>query len=236
MKLRLIAQGSSRWDRFRKRWGLSFLLGEDLLFDTFGREDIFRKNLEKFGVAREQIKHVVLSHEDWDHITGFRSLASKERPRPVYLCRDSQPAVKALLRDLGARLIEIDGPAEITEGVFTLGQMPAVTRHGPLTEQALAVRSPRGISVVTGCAHPGILAIVEKAAAFFGKSISTICGGFHMKENSEEENTRILETLRARGVERIVPLHCTGIKACALFRARYGDSCIDLREGGTLEL
>ena len=63
MNLRLIAEGSTKKERQSLRWGLSFLVG-DVLFDTFGREDIFRANVSRLKIDLSRIKHVVISHED----------------------------------------------------------------------------------------------------------------------------------------------------------------------------
>ncbi len=63
MKLRLIAEGSTKKERKAMRWGISFLVG-DVLFDTFGREDIFRANVSRLKIDLSRIKHVVISHED----------------------------------------------------------------------------------------------------------------------------------------------------------------------------
>jgi len=55
MKVKVIATGSSKWDRFTGRWGVSFLVGEDLLFDSFGDAKAFFGNMRKFGVDISKI-------------------------------------------------------------------------------------------------------------------------------------------------------------------------------------
>ena len=66
MKIKIIAIGSSKWERFIRRWGVSFLIGEDVLFDAFGDPGVLLNNMRKFNVDPTKIKHIVLSHDDWD--------------------------------------------------------------------------------------------------------------------------------------------------------------------------
>ena len=47
MKLQIIATGSTKWQRFIRQWGVSFLVGEDALFDTFGDPGVLLKNMRK---------------------------------------------------------------------------------------------------------------------------------------------------------------------------------------------
>ena len=64
MQIRVIATGSSKWERFIHRWGVSFLVGEDILFDTFGDPGVFFSNIRKFNIDTGKIKHIILSHDD----------------------------------------------------------------------------------------------------------------------------------------------------------------------------
>src|SRR4030042_490292 len=71
MKIKLIAQGSNKWERFIRRWGVSFLIGEDVIFDTFGDPYVFLRNIERMNIDLSKIKHIVISHDHWDHISGL---------------------------------------------------------------------------------------------------------------------------------------------------------------------
>ena len=71
MKIKVIATGASKWERFIRRWGIAFLIGDDMLFDTFGDARVFMNNVRKFKIDLSKIKHIVISHDDWDHVTGL---------------------------------------------------------------------------------------------------------------------------------------------------------------------
>lgn len=130
----------------------------------------------------------------------------------------------------------MDSPLEITKGIFSLGQMRADTARGIIYEQSLAVQSDNGLSIITGCAHPGITVIVKRAIEHFGCKPYLVCGGFHRKDGSRPDNENIVQELRTLGVEKVVPLHCSGSNACKIFSRYYGSDCINMNEGDVLEL
>lgn len=235
MNLRLIADGSTKQERKTLRWGISFLVG-DILFDTFGREDIFRSNVRRLKIDLSRVKHVVISHEDWDHIAGLADFLKTHLKAQVHICKKTGKILKELIRSNHGSLIEVSRPCQINRGLFSLGQMRADTGRGILYEQALVVKSQKGFSVITGCAHPGIVRIVRQAIKIFGKKIYAICGGFHMKDNKRKENLKIIAELQALGVQQVIPLHCTGVAARRLFRKTYGRSFVRFREGQTVTL
>ena len=235
MKIRLIAEGSTKRERKALRWGLAFLVG-DVLFDTFGRKDIFRKNIERFRIDLSGVKHVVISHEDWDHTAGLGDFLKAHPKMCVYACKKSGNALKELIRSNAGSLVEVKKTRKISANIFSLGRTRADTGRGILYEQALAVKSRNGFSVITGCAHPGIVRIAKQAVKIFGKKIYAVCGGFHMKDNTREQNLKIIAELRALGVKKVLPLHCTGSAARRLFQKIYERDFILLKEGQTVDL
>jgi 7,8-dihydropterin-6-yl-methyl-4-(beta-D-ribofuranosyl)aminobenzene 5'-phosphate synthase len=235
VKLKLIAEGSTKHERKILRWGLSFLVG-DVLFDAFGREDIFQENVKRFKIDLSCVKHVVISHEDWDHVAGLGDFLQTHPKTRVYICRKSGKALKELIRSNAGSFVEVDKPRKISPNIFSLGQMRADTGRGILYEQALVVKSRNGFSVVTGCAHPGIVRIARQAVKIFGKKIHAVCGGFHMKDNTQEDNLKIIAELQALGVKKVIPLHCSGPRAFRIFGGFYGKNCIRLKEGNAFEL
>lgn len=236
MKITLIAEGSTKQDRKSLRWGLAFLIG-DVLFDAFGREDVFWENVRRFKIDLSRVKRVVISHEDWDHIDALGGfLRTRRAGTPVFLCARSVRKLKKMVRDNGGKLCQVSGPCRIAPGIFSLGQMRADTGRGILYEQALVIKSRNGFSVITGCAHPGIVPIVRRAVKVFGKKLYAVCGGFHMKDHSQEENQKIIAELQALGVKKVIPLHCTGAAATRQFKKMYRQNCASPREGATLDL
>jgi len=238
MKVKVIATGSSKWDRFTGRWGVSFLVGEDLLFDSFGDAKAFFGNMRKFGVDISKIKHVVLSHDHWDHISGAWDLIAGRRDITVYICPGSGREVKERIVCSGVRIVECGRFTAIEGGIFSTGQIQQTVSSGNhIPEQALVLKTAAGVTVVTGCAHPGITNIVNAAKGYFTEDkISCVLGGFHLKDNSKELNASIIGSLRDSGVCRVAPTHCTGREATNMMRRVFGGSFIKISEGQDLEL
>jgi len=57
-QIKVIAVGSTKWQRFIRRWGVSFLIGDDVLFDTFGNQGALLRNLRKFNVDTAKIRNI----------------------------------------------------------------------------------------------------------------------------------------------------------------------------------
>jgi metal-dependent hydrolase (beta-lactamase superfamily II) len=57
-----------------------------------------------------------------------------------------------------------------------------------------------------------------------------------MKDNSREENLKIIIKLQALGIKKVIPLHCTGLAARRLFRTAYRKDFGALREGASLTM
>ncbi len=236
MKVRLIADGSTRWQRLIKRWGLSFLVGEDVLFDTFGDARVFLRNVRKHSIDLSAVRHVVISHDDWDHIAGLWDVLDRHKGLKVYVVPHFQAALKDRIRSYGVTLVEAPGPAMIRDGVYTTGELQGRAARGVLYEQALAIRDGARLGVVTGCAHPRLPDILQAVKDRFHQKINTVAGGFHLKDMEQGRIRDVVEGLSKFGVSRVAPLHCTGPAAVKEFRRFFVDNCFCLREGEAIEV
>jgi 7,8-dihydropterin-6-yl-methyl-4-(beta-D-ribofuranosyl)aminobenzene 5'-phosphate synthase len=237
MKIKIIATGSSKWERFIRRWGVSFLIGEDVLFDTFGDPGVLLNNMRKFNIDAAKIKHIVLSHDDWDHISGLWYLLPGRKDITVYICPGFDQEVKDRIVSFGVRVVEVEPFTMIKEDVFSTGQIQSSCADRRIFEQALAVKFLKNITIITGCAHPGIVNIINIVKEHFSKErVSFILGGFHLKDNTDEKNRDIIEKLKELGIRRIAPMHCTGKRATEMMREKFGYDFVRVREGDSIEL
>jgi 7,8-dihydropterin-6-yl-methyl-4-(beta-D-ribofuranosyl)aminobenzene 5'-phosphate synthase len=92
------------------------------------------------------------------------------------------------------------------------------------------------VVVVTGCAHPGIVSMVERAKEMLDRPVDLVCGGFHLLDKSDEQVREIIGQLKALGVRRVGATHCTGERPIALIREAYGADFVPLGVGRVLEL
>jgi 7,8-dihydropterin-6-yl-methyl-4-(beta-D-ribofuranosyl)aminobenzene 5'-phosphate synthase len=63
-----------------------------------------------------------------------------------------------------------------------------------------------------------------------------LMGGFHLGNASRAEIEEIIARLRASGVEKVAPSHCTGDDAIAAFRRAWGEDFIEGGLGAVIEV
>lgn len=216
-------------------WGLSFLVNDKILFDTGENGNWLLHNIENLDIDLNKIKIVVVSHEHYDHTGGLWELLKKKKGIQVYGCPGFSNEFKNKVKNFKARIIETIEMTEISKNIFITGQIQ--DKYQPVPEQALVVKSNNSISIITGCAHPGIINMVRKIKEFFPKEIiSMILGGFHLMGEDKRIIALIVEDFRKIGVKKVGPTHCTGHEAEQAFRREYKEDFIHIRVGEAIHL
>jgi 7,8-dihydropterin-6-yl-methyl-4-(beta-D-ribofuranosyl)aminobenzene 5'-phosphate synthase len=236
MKLKILAEGSTKWQRFVKHWGLSILIDEDILFDTFGKPEYVLKQLKRYTIDINKIKHIVISHDDWDHVTGLWKILERGQGLTVYVCPHFKPEIRAKIEWYGARIADEEGVVDLRDNICLSGELTGKRLGSNIPEQYLAIKTAKGIVVITGCAHPGIIEIAQHAKTVFNSNICLLIGGFHLKDHTAKEAHDIVLKLKALGVGQVIPLHCTGQIAQGLFSKEFNRDCIMLNEGQAIEI
>ena len=77
-------------------------------------------------------------------------------------------------------------------------------------EIVLVMREGDGISVVTGCAHNGILNIIDTVRQRLKLPIYSVIGGIHLKSANAERIEKTITELKNIGVRRLALCHCSG--------------------------
>ena len=89
--------------------------------------------------------------------------------------------LKNKVRGYGCEVIEVKDALKICKGVATTGELGTAIK-----EQSLMIATQLGLIIVTGCAHPGVLTIVEKSIELTEMEIYLVIGGFHLTGASEK--------------------------------------------------
>ena len=119
----------------------------------------------------------------------------------------------------------------IIEQIYSTGEIP-----GSVPEQALIIDTSRGLVIITGCAHPGIVEMVRQAKQILNKEIYLVMGGFHLGSASYHQVKTIIEDLQSLGVENVGPCHCTGQRSIYQFREAFGDHFIEIGVGKVIDI
>jgi len=95
----------------------------------------------------------------------------------------------------------------------------------------------KGLVIVTGCSHAGIVNIVKHSVELTGENrIAAILGGFHLLAASEERIGKTVAALSQFDIELISAGHCTGFKAQAALYQTFKDRFKPLQTGMTFEI
>lgn len=95
-------------------------------------------------------------------------------------------------------------------------------------DQALAVNiKGRGLVVVGGCSHAGIINTVQHLQKVSGiHKVHAVLGGFHLAGENEKLIDPTIKEMKAISPEYIAPMHCTGWKAINRFAREMPDRFI----------
>lgn len=206
-------------------WGFSCLIQtpeKTILFDTGGDGDILLSNMKRLAIDPKKITSIVLSHIHGDHTGGLWRLLEENNNVTVYLPESFPERFKDEVKEMGARVVPVYKPIEIYKGVYSNGEMGV-----SIKEQSLVLRTGKGLVVVTGCAHPGIVAMVRHVKDWLKDRIYLVLGGFHLMGYSNDHIEKVIKELKGMRVEKIAPSHCTGQSAIYLFRKAWGEDFID---------
>jgi 7,8-dihydropterin-6-yl-methyl-4-(beta-D-ribofuranosyl)aminobenzene 5'-phosphate synthase len=221
-------------DSLKTAWGFSaFVTGAEktILFDTGSDGTLLLANMAKLQLDPGRIDLVVLSHIHGDHTGGLTGLL-QENPRVQVVLPGSSPAkFKAAVQGHGTTLVEIKEPQEICQNVYTTGVLGR-----RIKEQALVLRTQRGLVVLTGCAHPGVARIVQEVGHLYEGSVLLVIGGFHLEWVTKGRVQRIISAFQSYGIRYVAPTHCSGDKARQLFRQSYGPGYVEAGAGKTITL
>ncbi|MBN2532372.1 MAG: MBL fold metallo-hydrolase [Spirochaetales bacterium] len=235
MKIKLIAEASGKDERRLRKWGLSFLAGEDLLFDTFSDPDTLRYNFMQYNIDIQRIKYVVISHEHWDHTGGLWWFLQENNNVKVYILHHFSDTIKKRIKEYGCRLIEVGDAIQIKDNVFTTGELCGTYNNGIIYEQSLIIKEQK-LTIITGCSHPGLLSIINHVITLFPCKINLIAGGFHLSDKTDKEIINLInDSLFTNNVEKIAPLHCTGGNAIKLFLKAIPHKIIDMNTGTIID-
>lgn len=216
-----------------------------ILMDT-GASDLFEKNAEKLGIDLSPADIAVISHGHNDHGGGLARFLEINRKAPVYIresafgeyysIRNDRPVYIGLDGSLkeNSRIIPVSGDYEIEPGLFLFSGVSLyrpmyhtndhlkqkengrLIRDAFMHEQYLVIRE-NGISVLfSGCAHRGILNILEEYRKRYGKEPDYVISGFHTMNHSrgytDEEIHDIITTAQELKKTNTVfyTCHCTG--------------------------
>jgi len=192
-------------------WGLSFhveVLKDNkkhaILMDTSGSFEAFYKNALKLDINLTAIKGIFISHWHGDHCGALSQvLPSIKHSVPVYVPSANSFGIREIKKADGKTVV-CSQPTGIMEGVMSTGEMAR-----GISEHSLIINvKDKGLVVLVGCSHPGIINILKRAQQVSGVDrVYAVMGGFHI--SGTNVGVRVGEFLKELNIRIVSPCHCT---------------------------
>lgn len=218
--------------------------GHKILADT-GASGAFLMNAETLGIDLDQVDTVIISHGHYDHAGGLLAFAERNPKARIWINglageqyyhkNDAMeryigmdPRIKAL-----PQVEWVEGDREIDQGIFLFGralgrrlwpdgnrELKVKTETGFrqddfLHEQYLVLEERGKRVMISGCAHNGILNILDRYREIYGEDPDVVISGFHMSRKSrysQADHALVRDTARElqKLHTRFFTGHCTG--------------------------
>ena len=145
------------------------------------------------------------------------------------------------IAELGGKVVSEKDPILLSDGLLLrTGEIPRITDYemgrpghlmlvdGEWVDDSLVLEDVslvasvkgKGLVVISGCSHAGIVNIVKESIRLTGESkIHTVIGGFHLAGSEVEKDgkpshlSRTIDDLDMLKPKMLVPCHCTGWRA-----------------------
>lgn len=232
-------------NKYEFEHGISLFIecyGKKVLFDS-GQTEIFINNAKKLNIDLKKLDAIVLSHGDFDHGNGLKYLNTKTDLicHPDFMLTrisrrtGNNNGLNQTREELSNKfnLIESREPYNINDKIIFLGQiernndfekgqnLPAFDGNGEiyqhLDDSGLAIKTEKGLIVISGCSHSGICNTVEYAKKITNTDrILAVIGGFHLKEVNEC-TLKTIEYMKQNNVQKVYLAHCTSDVVCEEF-------------------
>ena len=165
------------------------------------------------------------------------------------------PFCRAALESAGANFTFNTEFREISPNLYITGEVPRITdyefgdsdillktsdgfvKDEVLDDQSIIIKTEKGLLVILGCAHAGIINILTYARQKTGEHrIHMVIGGTHLWSVSKDQKEKSLEALTSMGIDRLGVSHCTGFEMSMRLSQLFGEKFFNCNVGTVIEV
>lgn len=165
------------------------------------------------------------------------------------------PFRREILESRGAQFKFNTSFREIAPGLMLSGEIPRLTEFEKgskkfllktkevyaqdliFDDQTLIVNTEKGLIIILGCSHSGIINIINHIIDKTGQNhIRTIIGGTHLGPASEETKEKTIQALKKFDIEKIGVSHCTGLETSMRLFQEFGDRFFFCNVGSIIDI
>lgn len=165
------------------------------------------------------------------------------------------PWTQTYLTTRGAKFEWVRDFVEIAPNVFLTGEVPRKTlfelgspkfavlgdagwMQDPLLDDfSMVLKTAQGLVIVLGCAHSGVVNIINHAVDRTGENrIHAVIGGTHLGLSPEPQLDPTIRALKEFDIRILAVSHCTGQAPVARLASEFGERFAFGRVGFTLEV
>ena len=234
MKITILCENTSSEIGLLAEWGFSvFIQTKDvnILFDT-GYSDVYKRNAKQLDIDLNSTDFIILSHHHNDHSRGLQFHNFKTKKKLII-----HPQILEKLPPDESQKIKTDfeinsstKPLEFAKNIFYLGEIPRrkdfekgmYKDDKMLNDSAIAIKSDKGVIVISGCSHAGICNICEYAKEVTGQKLYAVIGGFHLSEDDKEVVAKTIDYFQTEKPELLYPMHCVDFPTLSKFHSIFG--------------
>lgn len=240
LKISVLSENTSCNNNFLAEHGLSIYMNindKKILFDT-GQSDIFLKNANALGLNLKNLDAIILSHSHYDHTGGLSKLSHKNvyihkaffQPKykienDKYKYIGTEFIKDNYKKNNSIEFIEIEHPIELYSDIWLICNLQKMQTPNKFyikkelgytndyfeDEIIMTMNTKKGLIIITGCAHSGIINVINGALNIHKNSkIFGLFGGFHLSMLTNEKKQEIAKKIDSYKIENIGISHCTG--------------------------
>jgi 7,8-dihydropterin-6-yl-methyl-4-(beta-D-ribofuranosyl)aminobenzene 5'-phosphate synthase len=238
VKITTIVDNDVWTEGFSSTWGISFYVEtfrenekHTVLMDTSGSFETFDKNVSKLGIDLTAVEGIFVSHWHGDHVGALSQvLPLIKHSIPVYVPSADSSGIREI-KNINGNPVVCSEPTEFLEGLMSTGEMSK-----GISEHSLIINvKDKGLVVLTGCSHPGIINILKRAMKVSGvDKVYAVMGGFHI--SGTNVGVKVGDFLKELNVEIASPCHCTGYDARKGIAKIVGEKYVKIGSGKTVTI